>query len=257
MGGRPEAVLIQLGDLHIGADWVDVGPLPRLSATVDAIRRLDIPVAAVLVLGDLTEHAADGEYADVRTQLKRLDAPTHVAMGNRDDRERMRRHFGIPPASGAPLNYATDVGAIRLIVIDTTIPGDDAGDLDSGTLSWLDRELSSCPHTRTLLAMHHPPLITGSAAWDRIALAAESRAGLAEMLARHPQVQAILGAHLHRPLVAQFADRPLVVAPSTYAQFPLSLTATQLDPDDEPTGYVAHLITGDAQLISSFHSCAS
>jgi Icc protein len=132
VGGRPEAVLIQLGDLHIGADWVDVDPLPRLSATVDAIRRLDIPVAAVLVLGDLTEHAADAEYADVRTQLKRLDAPTHVAMGNRDDRERMRRHFGIPPASGAPLNYATDIGAIRLIVIDTTIPGDDAGDLDSG-----------------------------------------------------------------------------------------------------------------------------
>jgi 3',5'-cyclic AMP phosphodiesterase CpdA len=250
-GGR-EAVLIQLGDLHIGADWVDVDPLRTLSATVDAVRRLDIPVAAVLVLGDLAEHAADDEYADVQAQLKRLDAPAHVAMGNRDDRERLRRHFGIPPASGAPLNYATDVGAVRLIVVDTTIPGHDAGRLDSRTLSWLDSQLSSCPNTPTLLAMHHPPLITGPAAWDRSALAAESRAGLAEMLARHPQVQTILGAHLHRPLLAEFANRPLVVAPSTYVQFPLSLDATRLDPDDEPPGYVAHVITGGAQLISSF-----
>jgi 3',5'-cyclic AMP phosphodiesterase CpdA len=255
VGGGPEAVLIQLGDLHIGADWIDVDPLPRLSATVDAVCRLDIPVAAVLVLGDLAEHAADSEYADVQTQLKRLDAPTHVAMGNHDDRERVRRHFGIPPACGAPLNYATDVRAIHVIVVDTTIPGQDAGRLDSQTLSWLDLELSSCPQTPTVLAMHHPPLITGSAAWDRIALADESRARLAEMLARHPQVQTILGAHLHRPLLAEFANRPLVVAPSTYVQFPLSLDATQLDPDDEePTGYVAHVITGGARLISSFQS---
>ncbi len=254
MDGGPETLVIQLGDLHIGADWVDVDPLQRLSATVDAVLRLDLAAAAVLVLGDLAEHATDAEYTDARAQLERLNAPIHVAMGNRDDRERLRHHFGIRPADGAPLNYTTDVGPVRMIVLDTTIPGHDAGRLDTQSLRWLERELRDFPHTPTLLAMHHPPLLTGSAAWDRIALADDSRAELAETLDGHPQVRKILGAHLHRPLLAQFADRPLLVAPSTYVQFPLRLQAVELDPADEPAGYVAHMITGDAQLISSFQT---
>lgn len=254
MDSGPDTVLIQLGDLHIGAHWVDVDSLQRLSATVDAIRRLNLAVAAVLVLGDLAEHATEAEYMDARGALERLNAPIYVAMGNHDDRERLRRHFGLRPAGGAPLHYATDLGPARLIVLDTTIPGHDAGGLDAQSLTWLERELSAFPDTPTLLAMHHPPLLTGSAAWDRFALAAESRVGLSETLTRHPQVRQILGAHLHRPLLAQFAARPLLVAPSTYVQFPLDLDAVELNPTDEPPGYIAHMLTGDAQLISSLQT---
>jgi Icc protein len=253
----PEAVLIQLGDLHVGAEWVGIDPLQRLSATVDAVRRLDLEVSAVLVLGDLVEHATDAEYTKARTELERLDAPIHAAMGNCDHRERLRRHFGFPPANGAPLHYTTDLGPIRLIVLDTTIADQDAGRLDVQSLAWLERQLSTFPDTPTLLAMHHPPLLTGSAAWDCIALDADSRAGLAKTLGRHPQVRQILGAHLHRPLQTQFAGRPLLVAPSTYVQFPLRLAAVELDPGDEPPGYVAHMITHDAQLISSFQTVSA
>jgi 3',5'-cyclic AMP phosphodiesterase CpdA len=78
--GGPETLVIQLGDLHIGADWVDVDPLQRLSATVDAVLRLDLAAAAVLVLGDLVERATDAEYTDAQAQLERLNAPLHVAM---------------------------------------------------------------------------------------------------------------------------------------------------------------------------------
>jgi 3',5'-cyclic-AMP phosphodiesterase len=188
----PEAVLIQLGDLHVGAEWVGIDPLQRLSATVDAVRRLDLEVSAVLVLGDLVEHATDAEYTKARTELERLDAPIHAAMGNCDHRERLRRHFGFPPANGAPLHYTTDLGPIRLIVLDTTIADQDAGRLDVQSLAWLERQLSTFPDTPTLLAMHHPPLLTGSAAWDCIALDADSRAGLAKTLGRHEQLSNVV-----------------------------------------------------------------
>jgi predicted phosphodiesterase len=186
------AVLVQVGDLHIGAYWVALDPVQSLSATVDAVRQLDRGVDAVLALGDLAQHGSETEYRQAREELARLEAPVHVAMGNHDDRETLRRH--------------------------------------------------------------HPPLLTGSPSWDRLALAGQSRRELSQTLKRHPQVHQILGAHLHRPLVAQFASRPVVIAPSTYVQFPLRAHATELEPTDEPPGYVVHLIADDGQLTSYFHT---
>jgi 3',5'-cyclic-AMP phosphodiesterase len=99
-------------------------------------------------------------------------------------------------------------GHVRLVVLDTAIPGQDAGQLGLDSLAWLGHELNEHPNTAALLAMHHPPLLAGSAAWDRIAPSGEARTALGELLERHPQVRAILGAHLHRPLLTDFASAP-------------------------------------------------
>jgi 3',5'-cyclic AMP phosphodiesterase CpdA len=247
-------VLVQLGDLHIGADWVDTDPRKTLSATIEAVLRLNLSVTAVLALGDLAETASDEEYADAQVALARLDAPIHAAMGNHDDRAKLRRHFGLRPSGDASVRYAIDLGPVRLLVLDTTIPDADAGRLDQESLKWLDGELSNVPDTPTLLAMHHPPLVTGEAAFDRIGLNDESRVALAEILGHHPQVHRILGAHLHRPLLTQFAACPLLVAPSTYVQFPLGVRATRLVAGNEPPGFVAHMIRDDGSVISAFHA---
>jgi 3',5'-cyclic AMP phosphodiesterase CpdA len=87
------------------------------------------------------------------------------------------------------------------------------GRLDAESLGWLEHQLTSFPDTPTVLAMHHPPLLTGFPAWDRLALAAHSRHQLAQTLNRHPQVKHVLGARLHRPLVGQFGSRAVVIAP--------------------------------------------
>jgi Icc protein len=250
---RPVAI-VQIGDLHLGADWVDRDPSQALAGCIEAIGRLDLRVAAVLVLGDLAEHASDDEYLDARARLLGIDAPIHVAMGNRDSRERLRHYFEFAPRADEPLNYSVDIAAFRVLVLDTSVPGSDAGRIDEPSLRWLHDQLSADRTTPTLLAMHHPPLLTGSPAWDQIALDGESRSSLASALAGHQQVRAILGAHLHRPLLAEFAGCPLLVGPSTYVQFPLSLAARTLEPDDEPPGYLVHVMTEDARLISSFET---
>jgi 3',5'-cyclic AMP phosphodiesterase CpdA len=247
-------VLIQLGDLHVGADWVNADPGQTLAATVDEIRRLPLAVHAVLAAGDLAEHGADGEYAAVRAELDRLDAPIYPVVGNRDERGALCRHFGLETRGDAPVHYAAELGRLRLVVLDTTIPGSDAGHLERNALLWLERELDEHPDSPTLLAMHHPPLLTGSAAWDRIALSVEAQTALAGVLQHHPQVRRIFGAHLHRPLVTQFAGRPLVVAPSTYVQFPIDPHALELAPTDEAPAYVVHVIATDARIISSIQT---
>jgi 3',5'-cyclic AMP phosphodiesterase CpdA len=248
------AAIVQIGDLHLGADWVDRDPSQALARCIDSIGRLDLSIAAVLILGDLAEHATDVEYLDACAQLRGIDVPIHIVMGNQDDRERVRHHFGFAPQGDAPLNYSVEAGPFRVLVLDTSVPGSHGGHLDEHSLRWLHNELAADMTVPTLLAMHHPPLLTGSPAWDQIALDSESRSSLASELADHEHVRAILGAHLHRPLLTEFVGRPVLVSPSTYVQFPLSMSARTLEPDEEPPGYLVHVITNDAQLVSSFET---
>lgn len=142
----------------------------------------------------------------------------------------------------------------RAIVLDTTIPAQGTGELDDQDLAWLDAELAGSVPTPTLLAMHHPPLLTGSPEWDRVALSERSCQRLSQTLKDCPHVRQILGAHLHRPLLARTEGYTLVVAPSTYAQFPFQTIPGELGPSNEPPGYVVHQIAEDGAITSYFQA---
>ena len=84
----------------------------------------------------------------MRQLLAPLQAPLYVLPGNHDDRGALHRHFGVPGADGDPVQYSVDFGPLRLVVLDTTRPGEDPGRLTpSGwaglTPSWPRRQ--SCP----------------------------------------------------------------------------------------------------------------
>src|SRR6266542_6573039 len=176
-------LLAQLSDPHSGADWGNGDPVARLAAAVESVRALRPQPDAVLVSGDLADHAADAEYEQLRELLAPLRAPLYVLPGNHDDRRAMHRHFGVPGADGEPVQYAVDLGALRLVVLDTTRPGEDSGALDAERLAWLDATLVAAPEVPTLLAMHDPPFRTGSPAWDAIGLPDADRRALADVIA--------------------------------------------------------------------------
>src|SRR4051794_27464326 len=93
-------VLVQLSDPHIGADWADADSVAGLAAAVAAVGALPFRPDAVLVSGDLADHATDAEYEQVRELLAPLDGRLHVLPGNHDDRRGLHRHFGVPGAGG-------------------------------------------------------------------------------------------------------------------------------------------------------------
>ena len=138
-------LLVQLSDPHIGAEWAARNPAVGLEAAIDAVRAFGASPDAVLVSGDLADHAADDEYEQVRALLGRIDAPSYVLPGNHDDRDALHRHFGVPGAGGEPVQYAVDLGPLRLVVLDSTIPGEDGGELDDKRLSWLEETLTAAP----------------------------------------------------------------------------------------------------------------
>jgi 3',5'-cyclic AMP phosphodiesterase CpdA len=245
--------VVQLTDPHIGATW-SPDPAGALLAAVDAVgATLTEAPDAVVVSGDLASTPSDGEYAQAR---KLLAAPHYVLPGNHDDREGLRAHFDFPSgAAGAGLSYAVDLGPLRLIALDSKHPHTAGGQLDSPRLTWLDQTLGQDGATPTLLAMHHPPIVTGIPAMDAIGIVQEERAALAEILARHPQVQLIAAGHVHRAIIGALGGTRVLAIPSTDVQLALDFEDGELRFVPEPPCFAAHVLV-EGQIVSHLQPVA-
>jgi 3',5'-cyclic AMP phosphodiesterase CpdA len=240
-------LLVQLSDLHAGAVWGGADADAALAAAVESVRRLPARPDAVLVTGDLAEHGMEVEYELARTLLASLGLPVRVLPGNHDDRAALRSAFDL--SGDGPVQYAADLGPLRLVALDTTVPGEDGGRLDGERLAWLDAALAAGPEQPTLLAMHHPPVATGLPAFDAIGLPVADRAVLAEIVGRSPQVRRLVAGHVHRTIVADLGGRAVLVAPSTYVQARLDLGATRIEFGPDPPGFAVHALV-DGEIVS-------
>jgi 3',5'-cyclic AMP phosphodiesterase CpdA len=177
--------------------------------------------------------------------------PVFVIPGNHDAREPLRAAFGgdgYLPAAGY-LQYAIEDYPLRLVALDTVIPGKHSGALYTDRLGWLDAALAAQPARPTAILMHHPPFATGITYMDNYGL--DNAAGLAEVVGRHPQIERILCGHLHRAIDRRFAGTVAGTAPSTAHQVRLNLV-----PDAgisfifEPPGYQLHLWQAESGLVT-------
>jgi Icc protein len=179
-----------------------------------------------------------------------------VLPGNHDLRGPLREAFGLPGEGDEPVCHAVDLGPLRLICLDSTIPGGEAGALDEGRIAWLDAALAEEPELPTVLAMHHPPLLTETPGFDRIGLAPEGRAALAEVLVRHRQVVRVVAGHVHRAIVAELAGRAVLTVPSTYLQAALDFTSTGIAMRADPPAFAIHALR-DGSLASHLQPVAA
>jgi 3',5'-cyclic-AMP phosphodiesterase len=248
-------VLVQLSDPHVGAAWAAADPLTRFRGCVAAVRRSIAAADVAVVSGDLANHGGADEYALLQEELASLEIPVHVVPGNHDDRRTLRDCFGLPGEGDEPIDHVADVGPLRLVMLDSTIAGEDSGDLDRNQLDWLGARLGEAVERPTIIVMHHPPVRTGITAFDAIGLAESSRLELARILARSGQVLAVLSGHLHRPIAATIGGRAALTVPSTYLQSRLDLAATELVlAEDEPPAFAIHTLlrgclTSHVQLV--------
>jgi Icc protein len=239
-------ILAQLSDPHVSArDWAAAD---ALALAVRAVLGVRPTPDAVLVSGDIADGADTREYARAAELLGLLPMPVHVLAGNHDDRARLREAFGGPEG---PRHWAADVGEVRLLGLDTSIPGSQtgAGALGADALRWLADALAAAPDAPTIVAMHHPPLPIGMAALDEIALAAEDAAAFATLLEAAPQVLRVVAGHVHRTVHAEIGGRGFVTCPATYLQSRLALEGERLELVPEPPAILLH-VWRDGRLVS-------
>jgi 3',5'-cyclic AMP phosphodiesterase CpdA len=249
-------LVCQITDLHITAGGervsgiVDTGAMFRacVAHVLSLPRRPDV----VLLTGDLVDLGTAEEYALLRALLAPLPMPVHLIPGNHDDRETMRAAFAdhdYLPRGGPFLQYVVEDYPLRIVALDTLIPGAGGGRLCAQRLDWLDRTLAAAPARATLVMMHHPPFRTFIDHMDAIGL--EDPAAFREVIARHRQVERIVCGHLHRPIQARIAQALASTCPSPAHQIALALVPDA--PEGfvmEPPGYQLHLWSPESGVVS-------
>jgi 3',5'-cyclic AMP phosphodiesterase CpdA len=222
-----------------------------LARAVAELNRLDPLPDVVVITGDLVDKGEPAEYGHLRGLIAPLSRPVFVIPGNHDAREPLRAAFaadGYLPQTGF-LQYAVEDYPVRLVALDTLIPGEGGGELCADRLAWLDETLAAAPDRPTAVMMHHPPFATGIERMDRAGLRGSE--AFAAVIARHPQVERILCGHLHRAIDQRFAGTVAGTAPSTAHQIRFDIrSGAPLGFMFEPPGYQLHLWRDGAGLVS-------
>jgi Icc protein len=222
-------VLCQISDPHVVTRgqlaYGRIDTASMLERCVSKVLALPRVPDVTVVTGDLTDHATPEEYGMLRDLLAPLAAnmPIYLAVGNHDDRDVLRaafpehRHLA---GEGGFVQYVVDDFPVRLVVLDTLIPGAPGGRLCAARLRWLDRTLAES-QTPTIVAQHHPPLVTGLTIMDQMAL--EDPAAEADVISRYPHVERVICGHYHRNIQARFGGTIASVCPSAAHQLMLNL----------------------------------
>ena len=251
-------LIAQITDFHVVAEGqLCYGRVPTNDQLREAVAHLNAlrPRPDVVVAsGDLVDHGAPEEYAALRGILAGLEFPFYLIPGNHDDREALLEAFSDQaylPAPGAEfVQWVVEDHPVRILGLDTSVPGHHYGLLCEKRLAWLDETLSQAPDEPTIVFMHHPPFRTGIRWMDSSGLTG-GRA-MQAIVSRHRQVQRVACGHIHRPIQLGWAGTVVSVAPSTCHQVALNLRdhgafefvmeprAVQLHQLDPAYGIVSH-----------------
>ncbi len=226
-------LIAQMTDLHAVARGTlafgRVDTNAALAAAVDHVNAIRPRVDLVVITGDVANDGRTAEYDAAAAALARLEAPVRVIPGNHDDRARLRAAFGAmmdhvpaPVSSESFLHYVDDRFPLRLIALDTVVPGQPGGALCADRLAWLAGRLAEAPGRPTVILMHHPPFQIGVGHMDGMACAGGEAA--AEVVARFPAVERVLCGHVHRPVVRRWGGTIAFACPSPAHQVALDLT---------------------------------
>ena len=217
--------VLQKGELL--SDQVDT--CERLRRCVECINQFKPAIDIVIASGDLIHNGTIEEYQSLKDILSQLNIPIYLIPGNHDDRDNLRQVFNNHDyfEDNEFLHYAIEKYPIRLIGLDTLIPGEMGGELCEKRLAWLERKLSEEPEKPTIIFMHHPPFDVGIVCMDLINCA--NKEGLEDIVLQHPQVLRVLSGHVHRHISVRFANTVGIVAPSSATQ--LSLELSDISPD--------------------------
>ncbi|MBT9607786.1 phosphodiesterase [Microbacterium sp.] len=238
-------VILHLSDTHLLAGDRLLGgrydAAAHLRRTLEAAEATGVRPDAVVFTGDLTDLGEPEAYRALRAAVEpwaeRLGAPVVWVAGNHDERPALRAELLDGEPTEEPVTGVWDLGGLRLIALDSTVPGWHHGDLDARQLEWLRAELAEPAPLGTILALHHPPLPTHIPFFDILEL--RDQPGLATAIAGS-DVRAILAGHLHYSTAGTFAGVPVSVAAASCYTMDLARPADEVNGMD--AGRSFHLV---------------
>jgi len=209
--------VVQLTDAHLFGDpqgaMLGLNTRDSLRHVVAQVRRERPRVDLLLCTGDLSQDGSVAAYEAFRDLTATCGTRARWLPGNHDDRRVMAQLAG----SDELLQQVTDIGAWRIVMLDSTVRGAAHGWLDEAQLALLDQALDGAGGRHCLVCLHHQPVDIGCAWMAPIGL--RNADSLFQCLRAHPQVRALLWGHVHQAWDQLDGTRRLLASPSTCIQF--------------------------------------
>ncbi|MCD0502092.1 metallophosphoesterase [Bordetella petrii] len=231
--GRPDApiLLVQLTDTHLLAEpdsiMCQVNTDASLRAVLDLVRANGHRPDLLLATGDLSQDGSPQAYHRLRDLLEQTDWPVRCLPGNHDDPYALRHALGLWTQP------VTDIGAWRIILLDSTVAGSDGGHISDEQFDLLERSAALAGERHILVALHHNPVQMDSKWHDSMMV--DNAAALFQQLATLPRTRVLLWGHVHQAFDRRRHHLRMLATPSTCFQFAVRNGRHVLD--DAAPGY--------------------
>jgi Icc protein len=212
--------LLHFTDLHLSGDETALlrGQRPAATLRQTLMQALAQTQAngwrpdAVVVTGDVVHDDPRG-YELFRREFSALGLPVCCIPGNHDDAAALSRALNQPPF----ITHGTlDLRGWRLVLLDTSVLGQDGGHLAPAQLQLLEQSLATAT-TPVLVCLHHHPVPIHCDWLDHIGL--DNAAEFFGIIDAHRAARGILWGHVHQPFDGLRRGVRLLATPSTCAQF--------------------------------------
>lgn len=216
---------VQLSDTHIapaGVQPYGTDTAGSLHAVAGRIREMDLQPAFFVFSGDLSDHGEPESYEQFKRILEaafaQFEVPVLLGIGNHDTRVPFRQvMLGQLDAADEhePYFYSRRIGELRVLMLDSKVPGRVHGTLGAEQLQWLAAELAEPAPAGDVIVVHHPCVPRGVPRPDDYLLL--NAPDLADVLQRNPRhhVLAILCGHSHVSTVSVYGGVLHIAAPAT------------------------------------------
>lgn len=212
----PSHVIAHLSDMHLiageGRLQGHIDTVTQFRKALDRVEASGERFDAIVLSGDLTDLAQPEAYALLRQMVEplaeRLGAALVMTGGNHDERGPLARGL-YDVDTDEPQDRVTWVRGLRLIDVDSALPGFHHGGFSDDQYAWLSRELATPAEHGTILVMHHAPITYRSPVMQLLDFDDVERL---RATLEGTDVRAILSGHLHVTSFGTLGHIPVLVA---------------------------------------------
>lgn len=210
--------LIQITDTHLGPHTgealLGLNTDDSLEDVLQLIQRNNPEFHSIMCTGDIASDPHIECYYRFVSHVRRyFSHPLGWLPGNHDAADMMAD----PKLQTLAEARVMALGNWRIVMLDSSVPGEVYGQLAASELDFLEHYLNSHGDCHIAIALHHQPVAIGSA-WMDAYLLRNAEAFFA-LVGAYPQVKWVTWGHVHQEFASRKGDIALFATPSTCVQF--------------------------------------